>query len=127
MHPTCPPGITGVALAVSSCPTARYCCIRLLLLDGPVLLILLWPSQAVRRPGVTGVALAVSSCRRPSTAGTAVSVSYCLTARYCWYCSGHLKLFDGQVLLQRCFPLNRQLQLLQVGELPFSFSYEKKI
>jgi hypothetical protein len=95
--------------------------------DDQVLLVLLWPSQAVRRPGAAGVALAVSSCRRPGTAGTAVSVSYCLTARYCWYCSGHLKLSDGQVLLQRFFPLNRQLQLLQVGELPFSFSYEKKI
>jgi len=44
-----------------------------------------------------------------------------------WCCSGRLKLSDDQVLLQRCFPLNRQLQLLNAGELPFSSSYEKKI
>jgi hypothetical protein len=40
-----------------------WCCSgRLKLSDDQVLLVLRWPSQAVRRPGVTGVALAVSSC-----------------------------------------------------------------
>jgi hypothetical protein len=87
MLSTCPPHVTGAALAVSSCPTTRYCwccSVRLLLLDGPVLLVLRWPSQAVRRPGVTDVALAVSSCP---------------TTRYCWYCCVRLLLLDGPVLL----------------------------
>jgi hypothetical protein len=84
MLSTCPPHVTGVALAVSSCPTTRcyWCCSgRLKLSDDQVLLVLRWPSQAVRRPGVTGVALAVSSCP---------------TARYCCI---RLLLLDGQVLL----------------------------
>lgn len=76
MLSTCPPRVTATALAVSSCPTTRCywcCCVRLLLLDGPVLLVLLWPSEAVRRPGITGtagVALAISSCRRPDVTAT---------------------------------------------------------
>jgi hypothetical protein len=80
MLSTCPPRVTGDALAVSSCPTTRcyWCCagrlklsddqVLLVMLwpsqavDDQVLLVMLWPSQAVRRPGVTGDALAVSSC-----------------------------------------------------------------
>ena len=64
-------------------PCYWYCCVRLLLLDGPVLLVLLvllWPSQAVRGPDVAGVDVSASSC---------------LTVRYycyCWCCSSRLKL-----------------------------------
>jgi hypothetical protein len=68
----------------------------------------------------------LSTCP-PRVAGVALAVSSCPTTRCCWCCSGRLKLSDDQVLLQRCFPLNRQLQLLSAGELPFSSSYEKKI
>jgi hypothetical protein len=59
------PDLTGTAASVSYCLTARYCwycagrlklsttryywycCVRHLVLDGPVLLVLRWPSQAV--------------------------------------------------------------------------------
>ncbi|MDQ0867391.1 hypothetical protein QF036_005042 [Arthrobacter globiformis] len=67
-----------------------WCCSgHLKLSDDQVLLVLLWPSQAVRRPGITGVALAISSCP---------------TTRYYWCCSGHLKLSDDQVLLVLLWP-----------------------
>jgi hypothetical protein len=117
------PGVTGVALAVSSCPTTRcyWCCAgRLKLSDDQVLLVLRWPSQAVRRPGCywccagrlklsdDQVLLVLrwpsQAVRGPGTAGTAVSVSYCLTARYCWYCCIRLLLLDGQVLLVLLYP-----------------------
>ncbi len=117
------PGVAGVALAVSSCPTTRYCgttvsvsyCLtvryywccagRLKLSDDQVLLMLRWPSQAVRRPGVIDVALAVSSCPTTSYCGTTVSVSYCLTVRYYWCCAGRLKLSDDQLLRYYCVRL----------------------
>ena len=65
---------TFTMVAVSSCPTARYC--RYF----PVLLVLLWSSQAVRRPLPPGTALLI----------------------YCWccrFCCDRLKLSDGRVLL----------------------------
>ena len=75
-------------------------------------------------PRVTGAALAVSSCRRPGVAGTAVSVSYCLTARYC---TGRFKLSTTRFYCNGASPLKQPTTPLQAGELPFSFSYEKKI
>lgn len=94
MLSTCPPRVTGVALVVSSCPTTRYCwccSVRLLLLDGPVLLALLWSSQAVDDQEL----LVLLVLRWSSQA------------------------VDDQLLLQRCFlllqrffPLEKQLQLL---------------
>ncbi|MBB2995691.1 hypothetical protein E9229_001882 [Paeniglutamicibacter cryotolerans] len=63
-----------------------YCCGRLKLSYGPVLqvlpvlLVLLWSSQAVRRPRPPGTALLI----------------YCW---YCRFCCGRLKLSDGRILL----------------------------
>ena len=66
-----------------------------------ILLVLPWPSQAV-------------------------DVQVPLVLLVLRWCCGRFKVFDDRVLLQRCFPFDNQLQLLSAGELPFSFSYEKK-
>ena len=107
MLSTCPPRVTGVALAVSSCPTARcyWCCSgRLKLSDGQVLLVLLWPSQAVDGPGTAGIAVRLAVDAR--SAGLRIRLLL-LDGPVLLVLLWPSQAVDDQVLLQRCFPLNR--------------------
>jgi hypothetical protein len=78
-------------------------------------------------PHVTGVALAVSSCRRPDTTGTSVSVSYCLTARYCWYCAGRLKLSTTRYYCNGTSPQTGNYSYFERGNFRSLFLARKNI